>query len=126
MTGDSVIKALAALSASIKTTEREQAFRSLMDALLAFGSETPDNLGMNQHLDYGIHEDVGSMGKQRRFVGLRLRNSGIGVAELLNVLEDVDVPASLKKRYPEVDDKEWSALRRFVTLIVLALQREVA
>lgn len=90
------------------------------DALLTYGSETPDNLACADRLEAGaLPEGPGG----RREYGLRFKAGGGALSEAAWVLEDAVDLAALHERCPEVAVEDWEALLRFVNLLLNALEQ---
>ncbi|NJL54769.1 hypothetical protein HC928_05915 [bacterium] len=90
----------------------------IMRAFLAFGSETPDNENCVRQLEYKQTEQDDN--PYRRYYGFTLKQSNIPVHFLLNKLEGMPVPASIKDAYPDLSQEEWDAALRMATMIVAA------
>jgi hypothetical protein len=89
-----------------------------MRALLAFGSETPDNLEMAAHLEIGsLKEPHGPPA-----IGMKIKNKAIPISSILNKIEDMPLPEHVSEYYPDLTEAEWSAALRFTTLALIALE----
>ena len=84
----------------------------LRDAILQYGSETPDNIEAVKHL--AIQEDDFAKG-----VGT---TGGILASRVINMLEESSIPTEVKAQYPELSKKEWEAVLRYCTLVISALE----
>jgi hypothetical protein len=82
------------------------------EALLALGSETPDNLNCAGRIEIGEGD-----GK----VGLML--GGHRLADIAHELEDQPIPDALRSAFPNLTDRDWEAFGRVTTLLYIALMR---
>ena len=87
--------------------------KNLHDALLSFGSETPDNLSCVNRIE------VGSVGNNR---GLKLRNQNILLSELAYELENMPMPEQVKEAFPNIIEEDWDAFTRLTTLLYITLE----
>lgn len=86
------------------------------EALLALGSETPDNLNCAERIGIGIaNRETGPE------FGPTLR--GYPLAEIAHVLEDEPMPQGLRTAFPHLTDRDWDAFGRLTTLLYIALSR---
>lgn len=92
----------------------------LMKAFLEFGSETDDNLNCYDHVEYGPVPATACNRKETW--GLKLKCKDILIADVIHLLEDLDLPDQIKKEYPNLTSNEWSAVTRMATMVLLALQ----
>ena len=91
----------------------EHLTKNLHDALLSFGSETPDNLSCVNNIE------VGSVGNNR---GLKLRNQNIFLSELAYELENTPMPEQMKEAFPKVIGEDWEAFMRLTTLLYITFE----
>lgn len=82
--------------------------RDLREALLAFGSETPDNLA-------AMAETLVSI--QGRHLGPATRIWGRLFADHAHAIEDHPMSEPLRRDFPKVSDAEWEVFARVTTLI---------
>lgn len=82
-------------------------------AVVAFTSETPDNMNCVDR----IH--VGSMGDAR---GLKFREADLMLSEVAHALEAVPMPEELCRSLPELSEADWYAFLRLSTPLYLALE----
>lgn len=86
--------------------------------LLAFGSETEDNLALVDRI--GIREtpyyDYG------RIIGLALKSNDTPVSDVLNFAEGSRIPEGVHQRFPELEQEDWDAVLRLATLVFSALE----
>ena len=85
---------------------------ALRHLILQHGSETPDNIDAVQHL--AIQED--DFGKGVGTIG------GLLASNVINILEESPIPAGVKAQYPALSEKEWQAVLRYCTLVLIALE----
>lgn len=86
--------------------------------LLAFGSETEDNIDCVDRI--GVREQ--SDHHHGRVVGLALKTNNVLVSEILNVAEGSQLPADVREHFPELEQEDWDAVLRLATLILSALK----
>ena len=113
-----LIDATAKAQSSVELKDATQALR---EALLTFGSETPDNVQCAQHVEFGWV-------RRRRFgpsdvMGLKIRGKPVLISDLIHAIEDAVVPRKVQRQYPTITADDWAAARRLVTLILLAFQQ---
>ena len=101
-------------SLSDNSTELDTHTRNLRQALLAIGSETPDNLQCVADLDFGPIEDG---------AGLRLSKLELPISDLAYELENLPLPAELKSRFPGLEERDWEAFGRLVTLLLISISK---
>lgn len=101
-----------------KTHDVDQTSSKFVQELLNFGSETPDNLNCADHIEFGRF----TLNEQTR-VGLKIRKKNIPISLLMNVLENMTLPQEVKDHYPELEEYEWDAVTRVITLLLIALER---
>ncbi|MEZ4730245.1 MAG: hypothetical protein R3E79_24205 [Caldilineaceae bacterium] len=53
-------------------------------------------------------------------IGLKVKGKNILVSQVLNALEDLDLPNEVKEYYPDLTDEEWQAVTRITTIVMLA------
>lgn len=88
------------------------ASNELRRALLDFASETPDNRA------YADRIEIGTIGDE---TGIKLRSREALFSDIAYALEDLEAPAELTARFPDMTDSEWAAFTRVTTLIYAAL-----
>jgi hypothetical protein len=96
----------------------------LMKAFLDFGSETPDNLNCFQNVEYGLVINRID-GANRDKTGLKLKGRNVLISEVMNVVEDLEIPAEVKEYYPKLTKEQWSAITRITTMVLISLERRV-
>jgi len=84
----------------------------LKRALLAFGSETPDNVPAVRALKI-------VPGWRARSLGIRGTSAAIG--DIINELASLPIPPALRKEFPDLDQKKWQFALRVTVLILTAL-----
>lgn len=110
-THNALLNALRCLADGNDNNERMS--ERLRTTLLAFGSETPDNLSCTDRIEVGHVDDVR---------GLKLRNQNILLSELAYELEDAPVPETVKAAFPGITGEDWSAFVRLTTLLYISLE----
>ena len=96
-------------------TGAEELTKKLREALLEFGSETPDNLSCAEQIE------VGPVGER---TGLKLRSRDLPFYDIANVVEGDTMPEVLKTAFPDITQDEWDAFGRVTTLIYILLSRD--
>jgi hypothetical protein len=121
--------ALAAKLAEMLLTEPSskaaQVFdQEFKDAFLATGSESPDNLSCVNYVEYGSVADA-SWGVKTTY-GLKLKRHNAMLSDIMNVLENCEMPPEIRQRFPGITGEEWDAATRMMTMILVSLERDVA
>ena len=111
---------LAACFASHQEADLRAATVDIRHALLACGSETPDNLACAAQIEFGA--GLSTAGSPKRTIGLRLVGSNILLSDLLKVAEDASIPEPVRATFPDLSEESWTAVMRLVTLLVLSLE----
>ncbi len=86
----------------------------LRAALLALGSETPDNLNCANRIEIG-----NSGGK----ICPMLRDHWL--ADIAHTLEDEPMPDGVRTAFPDLAEQDWEAFMRLTTLLYIALSRPI-
>ncbi len=94
----------------------------LRDALLAVGSETPDNLDCVNRIVFGA---VADSDEPVTWLGPMIADKPILLSDILWALEAGPVPESVRERIPGLEDEDWDAAIRIIMLIMSALERPV-
>jgi hypothetical protein len=110
-THNALLDALRCLAGGNDSNERIS--ERVRAALLAFGSETPDNVSCTDRIEVGHVDDIR---------GLKLRNQNILLSELACELEDAPVPQTVKAAFPDITGEDWSAFVRLTTLLYISLE----
>ena len=95
-------------------TSDEELTTGLHAAVLAFGSETPDNLNCVKRIE------VGRVGDK---TGLKVHGPEVLFADMAHVIEDEPMPEALKAAFPDITEHDWEAFTRLTTLIYILLSR---
>jgi len=111
---------LAACRAGRDDTALQAATAEIQQALLAFGSQTPDNLACAAQIDFG--PSVGRRAGPERKVGLRLAGSNLLVSDILYEVEDAGMPKAVRAAFADLTEEAWAAAMRFVMLLLLSLE----
>lgn len=121
MPGDNFIRTLLLACEEEKQGDSLQSLsEKVMGQFLAMGSETEDNLNSYYLIEYGMVDEQ-LLGFQPTS-GLKVKNKNILVSQVLNVLEDLELPPEVKEAFPDLTDKEWQAITRVTTMVMLALE----
>jgi hypothetical protein len=102
---------------------REAFDQELKDAFVKTGDESPDNLSCIDYIEYGFVADQ-AWGVKTTY-GLKLKRQGAMLSDLMNVLENCDMPEAIKKQFSGITGEEWDAATRMMTMILMALERDV-
>ncbi|WP_165854426.1 pentapeptide repeat-containing protein [Streptomyces sp. V2] len=119
-TAQDLVRTLLAARAAPAPADLTTAFRA---ALLAAGSQTPDNLAAAQHLEYGTVPGP-SYAPERERSGLKLTGTDILVSDLAWRIEDLPIPPSVAEALPGLTSEQWSAATRVITLLLSALETD--
>ncbi len=111
VTHDALLDALRCLAKGSHCDE--QLSEQFCTAILAFGSETPDNVRCMKNVAVSRVDEV---------CALRLQNSKISLSNVAHELEEVSMPSALRAAFPDMSEAEWSAFLRLTTLIYIALE----
>lgn len=101
------------------SSSTEAKTKELRKAILAYGSETPDNIDCAQRIENADYKDVGM-----DYHGLVLSNTDISLSTLLNTAEGSAVPELVTARYPGITQEDWDSVLRFCTLLLSSLDRK--
>ena len=93
-------------------TMSEKLTLKLRQALLDFGSETPDNLNCASRVE------VGRVGPE---TGPKITGQDALFSDISHALESAAMPAEIRKQFPEISEKDWDAFTRMTTLIYILL-----
>jgi hypothetical protein len=119
-TGNSVHDLLAMLRALAgETGMPDLSAERFRAAVLAFASETPDNLAALDRLTVASFRDADGIVRR----GLALRASGVPLADIAWTLEELDPPAALAARHPDMTRADWEAFTRLTTILYSLLSR---
>ncbi len=88
----------------------------LREAIINFGSETPDNLNCVDQIRVGEVDSA---------IGPKFKSSGELLSDIAWSLEDLPMPPKLAVLHPEISQEDWESFARFVTLIFSALNRDI-
>ena len=94
----------------------------LMQAFLDYGSETEDNLNGFNHIEYG---PVPVLEGRSPELGFKIKGEAIFVSDILNRIEDMEIPPYIKEHFPDLTDDEWSAATRIATMVFIAPERRL-
>lgn len=93
---------------------------NLRQIFLEMGSETPSNLSCLEHIEYGM-VDRSEFGK-KDLHGLKLRGKNTLLSEVMNAIENVELPSEVKEQFPDLTIDEWDATTRMITMVLLSLE----
>lgn len=82
------------------------------EALLALGSETPDNLSCADRIGIGVAG--GEFGPML---------CGYPLSDIAHRLEDQPMPEDLRAAMPKLTERDWDAFLRLTTLLYIAMSR---
>lgn len=108
-------KVLARLTAETSAAGQARELKALKHWLLMYGSETEDNVRAVRSLVLVPSRDGGDW-KQPG-----CRGAGVSLSELAWALEDMPLPAKLRRRFPTLDQEKWEDSLRLVVLLLSAL-----
>lgn len=98
-------------------TAPEQLAADVIDGLLAFGTETPENLAAAAQLDVAAEED--DFG--RSDLGLCLKDYAVRLDHVLWLADGADIPEQVQERWPGLPQQEWDCALRVAKLVLSAL-----
>jgi len=96
--------------------------RELMQIFREIGSETPDNLNCCAHIDYGIVSER-QFGPSK-ILGLKIKDKDILLSDVLNTVEDLELPSQVREYFPNLSLDEWRAVARMMTMILISLEKD--
>ncbi len=102
-----------------QTFDLEFCNERLSKGILAFGSETPDNLECVKHIEYG--SNYSGNGKNERW-GLKLKNTSILLTDLMEALSECPVPSNIRYYFPDLTAKEWQDATTFSHLLFIDVE----
>ncbi|MDH6127546.1 hypothetical protein [Kitasatospora sp. GP82] len=100
-------------------TAPEELARNVTGGLLAFGSETPDNLAAAEQLDVSVEQDENGWN-----VGLCMRRSGLRLSRLLRSAVGSPVPQQMLEDLPDLVQEDWDTVLTVTTAILAALESD--
>jgi uncharacterized protein (DUF433 family) len=123
MFDNSFIKALVeTISADDLSSSWQNRSSHLMQAFLDYGSETEDNLNGFYHIEYG---PVPVLEGHVPRLGFKIKGKDITISDILNGIEDIEIPPYIKEHFPDLTADEWSAATRIATMFFSALERRL-
>jgi hypothetical protein len=96
---------------------------SMMQQLFEKAPETDDNLNCRQHIEYGYVE--GRDYAKGGIYGLKVKGSNLLVSDIMNVVEDLEIPPEVHAEYASLTLMEWEAVTRLMTMILVSLESPV-
>ncbi len=106
------------LKALIRIAEGTDCPEDLTDqfraTLLAFASETPDNVSCTSRVK------VGELDKE---IALKFQDHPVLLSEIAHLLEDEPMPDGMKTAFPNLTEADWEAFTRLTTLLYVLLAR---
>ena len=97
----------------------EMRTEELRRRLLDFGSETEDNLACARRVAMAADALPGT-GPSRGGLAVTVGETGVQVADVLNVAEGCPLPAQVAEYFPEFSQDDWDAVLRLATLLFSA------
>ena len=97
--------------------------KKMKERFLEQASASPENIKCIENLEYAIvMKDVPYNGKQRKFYGLKIKDTNILLTDIAYFLERDEVVDIILKAYPELSVKNIEAAQRAITLILTAFE----
>lgn len=118
-----LIDALTKAASTPGVTSPEGAARleaALKQALLEFGSETPDNVASLEQITL-----VRSRNTEHHPYTWGLQTGRWRLSEITNAAESVEMPAGMQEWVPGLTQQQWEAALRIATLTLSVLEGEV-
>lgn len=84
-------------------------------ALLAFASETPDNLACAEKIEVGVAGEA---------TGIKLVGQDRLMSDIAYHVEDLPMPAAVKEALPDMSESDWDSYTRFMTLVCCLLEKD--
>ena len=108
---NSLIKIL--VDISNKESDKDELHQQFSNLFLQYGSETPDNRECIIELCI-VDKDS---------FGLGLKN-GVLVSDIMNSAEGCAISGQVKQDYPDLTQKQWDAVLRLTTMLLLLFEHE--
>ena len=115
LTRERFLAALNAIAGGQATPE--ELTRKLRQALLDFGSETPDNLNCAHRVE------IGRVGAE---TGPKIIGHDVLFSDIAHALESEAMLSAIEEQFPQISEKHWDAFTRMTTLIYILLTPKVA
>lgn len=107
----------------VKTGEINDDGYSMKKSFLEQASASPENIECIKNLEYDIAmKFVPYNGKQRKFYGLKIKNTNMLLSDIAYFLERDEVIHLISKAYPELSAKQIEAAQRAITLILTGFE----
>ncbi len=92
----------------------------IIQTILELGSDTEDNINCRDHIEYGVvsERDYAKKGIH----GFKIKGKNILISDIMNVIEDLELPVEIQDEYPSLTNKEWDAITRIITMLLLSLE----
>ncbi|MDL1920973.1 hypothetical protein FBQ95_00010 [Chloroflexi bacterium CFX3] len=108
----------------------EELSREIMNAFIAFASQTPPDLKCYECIEYGITHSNHS---GQKVYGLKIRNKTVRVSAVVSFLQDIELQEAIRQHimgvggeYSQLSTEEIQAAIRMATVIIFALERRFA
>jgi len=103
-----VKKLLMLIESDLDDIDLKKFSQELMQLFREIGSETPDNLNCCAYIDYeivsGRQFGLGSI------IGLKIKDKNVLLSDVLNAVEDLELPSEVREYFPTLNLDEWRAV----------------
>jgi|GEM_PF-2372092 len=118
-----VKKLLMLIESDLDDIDLKKFSQELMQLFREIGSETPDNLNCCAYIDYGIVS--GRQFGLGSIIGLKIKDKNVLLSDVLNAVEDLELPSEVREYFPTLNLDEWRAVARMVTMILIFLEKVI-
>lgn len=113
-----VKKLLMLIESDLDDIDLKKFSQELMQLFREIGSETPDNLNCCAYVS-GRQFGLGSI------IGLKIKDKNVLLSDVLNAVEDLELPSEVREYFPTLNLDEWRAVAWMVTMILISLEKVI-
>lgn len=107
----------------VKHGELQYDYDRMKERFLEQSSDTHENIECIENLEYAVvKKNVPYDEKQRKYYGLKIKDTNILLADIAYFLEKAEVRDIISKEYPELSVQKIRAAQRAITLILLSFE----
>jgi hypothetical protein len=110
-----VLEKISIIDSKIKPKDLEMITTEFRNAMISYGSATPDNIDASEKLSIKSFRGIGC---DYDSVGICLAKDNISIGDILYAVEGSEIPDFIKEKYPNLSYQEWVAIFRVVVLIL--------